>query len=88
MAEFTIAKLADGREVRVDLEKLKAALRTRHDVKRLTGIAPTSDAYDEFLAQVTDISAADLDALELADWLAVDRAVGAAIKTVISVNPN
>lgn len=86
MSDGTVAVLSDGREVKMDVEKMQADIKTRHDIKVIIAIAPGSDDYDKFMAKYSGLTVEEVEALSIADFKAVDRAMGKALERVISPN--
>lgn len=83
---YKIAALSDGREIKIDVEALRRDVKTRHDVKAIINLPPGSDDYDKFLAKYAGLSFEEVDALSIADFKAVDTAVGAALQELSSPN--
>lgn len=78
--------LSTGDVVKVDIEAVRAGVKTRKDAKRIAALEGKSDAYDAMLAGFTDQSVEQLENMDLADWKAVDHAVGEAMKEVFGPN--
>lgn len=83
---YKIAVLSDGREIKVDVEAVRRDIKTRHDIKAVISLPPGSDEYDKFLAKYSGLSFEDIDGLSIADFKAVDTAVGAALQELSSPN--
>ena len=74
----------DGRDILVDVDQMKQDIKTRKDIKHFTALS--GDAYDLFLGKYTGLTLEEIDALEIEDFKALDRAVGEALKTFIRPN--
>ena len=78
--------LSDGRAVTIDVEAMRETLRTRKDFKRIAQIKPSSDEYDDFLAQCSNLNREEIENLLVVDFKALDAAVGKAVSELLGPN--
>lgn len=88
MSEFNVVKLSGNLEVQIDLEKVRETLKKRKDIKRILKLQAGDDAYDEWIASITGLPFEAVVDMDREDFLALDKAIGRAVRTVMGVNPN
>jgi hypothetical protein len=76
--------LSDERVVTVDADLIRKEIHTRKDFKRVGKLKAITDEYDEFLAQYTNLSVEELEALAMSDWNKVDEALGKVMQEMLS----
>lgn len=81
---YKIAVLSDGREVKIEIERVRQIIKTRHDTKRFTNLK--DDDYDHAVAEFTGLTFEEIDAMSIEDFQKVDRALSEAIQERLSPN--
>lgn len=85
-SEYKIARLSDGRDIKIDVEALRRDVKTRRDIKAIINLPPGSDDYDAFLAKYSDMATEDVIDLSIADFQAIDGAVSKALQELSRPN--
>lgn len=87
MAEYTIARLSDGREVKIDIEAVLRDVRKRREFKELIKkMRESQDYYDSVLAKYSGLPVSDIEELDMRDWMAIDTALSKAFEKLNAPN--